>query len=123
MLKDWLKKHRESRKQKAIERNPYRFEERRLLLKQMELDPMSDEYTKIQARIKELTQTNKVSRENKRRLTPEKATIWAKVLGGLGTIGAIVAVTKFERDGLTATGEKRTILDALCRGAGNFLHK
>ena len=122
-MKEWLKKHREKRRLKAIEKNPYRFEERRLLLKQMELDPMSEEYTKIQARIKELTQTNKVSRDNKRRLTPEKATIWAKILGGLGTIGAIVAVAKFEKDGLTATGEKRTILDSLCRAAGNFLHK
>lgn len=119
-FKEW----KEKRKQKRLERqDPYILEERRLKLKQRELDPLTDEYERLQAEIERFNKANRESRENRRRLTPEKASIWTKIIGGLGTVGAIVAVAKFEKDGIAATGEKRTIMDSLCRAAGNFLHK
>ena len=119
-MKEW----REKRKAKKLAKtDPYVLEERRLLLRQMELDPLTEEYDKLQAEIEKFNTAKKSSRENKRWLTPEKGSIITKALGIIGTVGSIFAVAHFEKDGFQATGEKRTILDAVCRAAGNFLHK
>lgn len=119
-FKEW--RHR--RKQQRLERrDPYILEERRLKLKQCQLEPLTDEYERLQAEIERFNKANKECRDNKRRLTPEKATIWAKILGIIGTVGGIAVVAKFEKDGGIVTGEKRTLMDALCRAAGNFLHR
>ena len=119
-LKEW----KEKRKQKKLDKqDPYIREERRLKLKQLELDPLTDEYERLQAEIEKFNKANRESRDNRRHLTPEKASIWTKIIGGICTIGGIVAVAKFEKDGLCITGEKRTIMDSLCRAVGNFLHR
>lgn len=119
-FKEW----RAKRKQRKLDRqDPYILEERRLKLKQCQLDPLTDEYERLQAEIERFNKANKECRDNKRRLTPEKASIWVKALSILGTVGGIALVAKFEKDGNVVTGEKRTLMDSLCRACGNFLHR
>ena len=118
--KEW----RANRKQKKLDRqDPYVAEERRLKELQRTLDPMSPEYEQLQKRIETFNKANKECRENKKWLTPEKASIFTKFIAAFGTFGAIVAVAHYEKDGVCATGEKRTIMDALCSAAGRFLHR
>lgn len=120
-MKQWKAKRRA---RKEARRDPYDRQEIRILDELEKLDVKDPEYSRLQTLLKTTNTMRSESRESRRRLTKEgRGNLWGKILGILGTVGGIVAVAKFEKDGGMVTGEKRTIMDALCRAVGNFLHR
>ena len=114
---------REKRKQKKEARmDPYDRQELRLQMKLQELEPGTPEYQEIQNEIK-VTNTNRSeSRESRRRISKsDRGGIILKILGIGGTLAGIVAVATYEKDGMTFTGEKRTIMDTLVSTAAKFI--
>lgn len=120
-FKEWKMKRREK---KEARRDPYDKEELRLQLALMELTPGTPEYKEVQAELKAIVGTRSESRESKRKIAKsDRGGIIMKVLGIAGTIGGVVTIAKFERDGMVFTGEKRSLMDALTRTIGNFMHR
>ena len=103
--------------------NPYDKEEEKLIQYIDGIDCDSPEYERAQRILKENSSLREASRESRRRLTKEgRGSIILKVLGIAGTIGGVITVALFERNGLTYTGQKRTIMDSLTRVIGNLMH-
>lgn len=88
------------------------------------IDCDSPEYERAQRLLKENSSVREASRESKKKLTKEgRGNVLLKVLGIGGTIGGIVTVALFEKNGMTYTGQKRTLMDSLTRIVGNLLGK
>lgn len=105
-------------------RNPYDREEEKLIAYIDAIDCNSPEYERAQRILKENSSLREASRESKKRLSKEgRGNLWLKILGIGGTLGGIVTVALFERNGLTYTGQKRTVMDALTRTIGNLMGK
>lgn len=120
-LKDKWNKRKARREAK---KDPYDVQELRLQMKLLELEPGTDEYKEIQAELKNTVTTRSESRESKRRIAKgDRGGIILKILGIGGTLAGIITVANYEREGMTFTGEKRTVMDALVRTASNFFHK
>lgn len=116
-VKDWMKRRKERKEGK---KDPYDKEELRLLLRLQKLNPGTEEYKEAQAELKNINQMRGESRESKRKIAKaDRGGIVLKVLGLVGGGVGLFSVIKAERDGLTFTGEKRTVMDAICRGIGN----
>ena len=78
----------------------------------------------IQQELKTVNQTRADSRESKRRISKtDKGSIIVKLLGIGGAAVGLFSIIKAERDGLTFTGEKRSVMDAISRGIGNIFVK
>lgn len=115
-----FKAWKEKRKAKKYERkDPYDKEELRLLTRLNSLTMGTEEYKECQAELKNINAMRSESRESKRKISKQdRGSIVLKILGGVtGGLG-LLAVIKAEKDGLTYTGEKRTIMDSICRGIG-----
>ena len=122
-MKEKLKAWKEKRKvKKEANRDLYDVEEERLKKMLKELQPGTSEYKEIQQELKDTNCIRAESRESKRRISKvDKGGILRTALGGVLTLGGILCVAKFEKDGVVYTGEKRTIMDTLIRTAGKFL--
>ena len=102
----------------------YDDEEVRLLTKMANMENGTEAYKEAQSELRALNATRAESRESKRRISKDgKVTLAAKILGIIGGGIGLFSIIKAERDGMTFTGEKRTIMDSLCRGIGNILHR
>ena len=112
------------RKIKEERRDPYDKEEIKILMKMKATKPGTEEYKELQQELKSINQIRAESRESKRKISKaDKGGILLKILGiGGGAIG-LFSIIKAEKDGLVATGEKRTILDAISRAIGNVFVK
>lgn len=116
-LREKLKERRESR------RNLYDVEEDRLRKMICELDPLEDgeKYDKLQAKLKNTISMRDTSKESKRKICKsDRGTILKTILSVGGGIAGGILIGKFEKDGLTYTGEKRSFMDAVTRTFGNL---
>lgn len=119
-----FKKLKEKRETKKAIRDPYSVEELRLNLQLQKLTPGTPEYKEIQQELKATNQMRAESRESRRRISKtDKGGIIIKILGLGGAAAGLFSIIKAERDGLTFTGEKRTVMDAISRGIGNIFVK
>ena len=114
-------------KRRDVKPNVYKLydeEEVRLLTMMSNMEKGTEAYKEAQSELRSLNATRAESRESKRRVSKDgKVTIAAKLIGLGGGIIGLFSIIKAERDGLTFTGEKRTIMDSICRGIGNILHR
>lgn len=107
LLTKWREKH-----PKKVD--AYDAEEMRLQQYLSTLDVTTDEYDKAQSKLKTLCSTREISREGRRRFTKDgRASIWTKIIGGIGTLAGIGALGYYEMKGNTFTGEKRKLADGL----------
>ena len=116
-----FEKFREKRKQKKESKRDY-YDKEELRIQQLlnTLDPDSEKYSEIQALLRNNNQIRGESRESKRSVSKEaKGNIIVKVLGLMGAGVGLGSIIWAEYKGMTFTGEKRTILDAISRGIGN----
>ena len=122
-LKEKIDSWKEKRKaNKEAKRDLYDVEEERLKKKLKELETGTEEYDKIQSQLKVTIANRSESRESKRRISKaDKGGIIKAVVGGVLTLGGMLTIAHFEKDGVVYTGEKRTIMDTLIRTAGKFL--
>ena len=102
-------------------RDMYDQEEYRLRKTLAEMDPYDEEYDKMQQRLKNNIQMKADSRESRRKICKsDRGGIIIKVLSIAGALGGAFMIGKFETDGMTYTGEKRSFMDALTRTFGNM---
>ena len=114
-----LKERRQERK------DPYDKEELRLRMMICETDPFDDRYDQLQKKLQNNIRMHGESKENKRKLAKaDRGNVLIKILGIGGAIAGGFMIGKFEKEGLTYTGEKRSYMDAISRAFGNmFIHK
>lgn len=109
---------------KKVYKNPYDREEQKLISYIDGINCDSPEYERAQKILKENSVIRESSRESKKRLSKEgRSNLWLKILGIGGTIGGIVTVALFERNGMSYTGQKRTVMESLTRTIGNLMGK
>ena len=113
--------NKEKRKARKLEKDPYLSEELRLLAKMKKLTPGTEEYSKAQAELKNINVMRSESRESKRRISKaDRGGIIIKILGiGGGALG-LFSIIRAEREGMTFTGEKRSIMDSIARAVGKI---
>lgn len=115
---------REKREERRKLRDPYYAEECRLNLMLSALEPGTECYDRISQELRQINQMRGESRESKRRISKEhKGSIIIKVLSMLGAGAGLASIIWAERQGLTFTGEKRSVMDAISRGIGNVFVK
>lgn len=101
--------------------NLYDQEEQRLRVLICDLDPFDEKYDAAQAKLKNLISMRDASKESRRRICKsDRGNVLMKILGVGGAIGGAFLIGKFEKDGLTYTGEKRSFMDAVTRTFGNL---
>lgn len=101
--------------------DPFDAEEMKLHELLARLDAGTDEYAKAQQQLKMVCTTREESRESRRRITKaDRGGIIKKVLGGAVTLGGVLMLGRYEMDGFTFTGEKRTFADTFVRTLGRF---
>ena len=117
-LRQKWKRFREER------RNLYDKEEDRLCLMIAELDPLDEEYDKLQAKLKNNLSMRDTSKESKRKICKsDRGGVLMRILQIGGALAGGIMIGKFEKDGLTYTGEKRSFMDAVTRTFGNLFMK
>ena len=121
----WLENWKAKRKAKKEARGySYDTEEARLLIALNKQQPGTDTYKELQKELREINQMRDESRESRRRVSKsDRGGIIMKLLGIAGGAVGLFSIIKAERDGMTFTGQKRTIMDAISRTIGNILHK
>lgn len=104
--------------------NLYDQEEQRLRELICELDPFDERYDQLQGKLKNTIAMRDSSKESKRKICKsDRGGILMKILGVGGAIAGGFMIGKFEKDGLTYTGEKRSFMDAVTRTFGNLFIK
>ena len=117
-FKDRWKQFREGRQ------NLYDKEEDRLRLMIAELDPFDEKYDQLQAKLKNNISMRESSKESKRKICKsDRGGILMRILQIGGALAGGIMIGKFEKDGLTYTGEKRSFMDAVTRTFGNLFMK
>ena len=102
----------------------YDLEEQRLRELIVEMDPFDEKYDQLQAKLKNTISMRDSSKESKRKICKsDRGGILMKILGVGGAIAGGFMIGKFEKDGLTYTGEKRSFMDAVTRTFGNLFLK
>ena len=123
----WFSKEaRAARKEKRAEkRDPYDRIEEAIQKAILKTDVESDEFAKLQERLKINSISRTESRESKRRISKQdKGGIIIKVLTILGAGAGMGSIIWAEHKGMVFTGEKRSIMDAIARGIGQvFVRK
>lgn len=108
----------------AKRRDFFDEEQERIQKEMSKYDVCSNEYRQLMAEQKELIALRGESRESRRRIS--KTDKGQLLIRGL-TIGsgllAILGISKFERDGNTFTGEKRSLIDTIAGCMSRFLFK
>ena len=104
--------------------NLYDQEEQRLRELICELDPFDERYDQLHGKLKNTIAMRDSSKESKRKICKsDRGGILMKILGVGGAIAGGFMIGKFEKDGLTYTGEKRSFMDAVTRTFGNLFIK
>lgn len=117
-LKEKWKQRREERQ------DPYDKEEQRLRQMIIELDPFDEKYDQLQGKLKNTIAMRGDSKESKRKICKsDRGGLLMKIIGVGGAIAGGIMIGKFEKDGLTYTGEKRSFMDAVTRTFGNLFIK
>lgn len=94
--------------------DPYDLEERKLHEYILSLDVSTPEYAEAQSKLKNVNIMRAESRESRRKLDKAgRASVWTKILGGIGTLAGIGALGYYEMKGNTFSGEKRKLADGL----------
>ena len=116
-FKEWRMK----RKLKKEEKRPYDVLERDVLDSLKSAMPGTDEYDRLQSELKNTNIMRAESKESKRRISKsDKGNIVLKVLGLVGGGLGLGSIIWSEYTGMTFTGQKRTVMDAISRGIGNI---
>lgn len=111
-----------ARKEERID--PYTKEEMRLRTMIAQIDPLDENYDKLQAKLKTNLQMRSDSKEYRRKIPKSERTgVLLKLLSVGGAIGGGVMLAKYEKDGMTFTGEKRSMMDSLARMFGSMFMK
>lgn len=119
-----IKKPKMTREERAYKKDPYLPEEERLTNELKNLKPGTPEYKEVQTELKNVNIMRAESRESKRRISKtDKGNILIKVLGIFGAGLGVGSIIWSEMRGITFTGEKRSIMDAISRGIGNIFVK
>lgn len=110
-----------NRKEKRKVQDFYDEEEIRLQEAMRNMDPTSPEYKEALGVLK-LTNTNREeSRESRRRLAKaDRGPLVKTIIGGVVFLASAAGITWFEKTGGMYTGEKRSWIDTIIRGIGNF---
>lgn len=118
----FFREWREKRKQRALERmDDYDKIERSLKKKLLDLTPGTEEYEKVQGELKANNIIREESRESKRRISKkDKGGMIIKCITGLIGLGGIGTMIWAERQDMTFTGEKRSIISSVSRGIGKI---
>ena len=117
-FRDYIESRREAK------RLSYDGEEQRLREMIAEMDPFDERYDQLQTKLKNTLTMRDVSKESKRRIAKsDRGGILMKILGVGGAIAGGIMIGKYERDGMTWTGEKRSFVDSLSRTFGNMFMK
>ena len=117
-LKEKWKASRERR------RDPYDKEEERLRNMIAQIDPLDARYSEMQEKLKNNIRMQNDSKENHRKIAKaDRGGVLMKILSVAGAIGGGFMIGKFERDGLTYTGEKRSFMDAIARTFGQVFFR
>ena len=117
-LKEKWKQRREERQ------DLYDKEEERLRMMIVDLDPFDEKYDLLQEKLKNTITMRDSSKESKRKICKkDRGGILMKILGVGGALAGGIMIGKFEKDGLTYTGEKRSFMDAVTRTFGNLFMK
>ena len=118
----FFREWREKRKQRALERlDDYDKIERSLKKKLLDLTPGTEEYEKVQGELKANNIIREESRESKRRISKkDKGGMIIKCITGLIGLGGIGTMIWAERQDMTFTGEKRSIISSVARGIGKI---
>ena len=94
--------------------DPYDAEEKRLHEYIATLNCGSEEYKEAQSELKNVNVMREQSRESRRKLDKAgRASVWTKIIGGIGTLCGIGALGYYEMKGNTFSGEKRRLADGL----------
>lgn len=116
----WLKKIKESH----ADRHIYDTEEQRLQKMICELDPFDEKYDALQAKLKNNLAMKEVSKESRRKICKsDRGGVLMKILGVGGALLGGIMIGKYEKDGMTFTGEKRSFMDSMTRSIGNLFFK
>lgn len=100
------------------------MEQERIQKEMAKYDVTSDEYKSLMAEQKDLIALRGEHRESKRRISKtDKGQLLVRGLTiGAGLL-AILGIAKFEKEGNTFTGEKRSLIDTIGGCVGRFLFK
>lgn len=120
----FLENLKAKRKAKKEETADYYYDKQeKELLKAMDAmeDKNSEAFEKLQAKLKNINIMRAESKESKRRISKQdRGGIIIKVLGIFGAAAGVGSIIWAEHEGMTFTGEKRSIMDSICRGIGNI---
>ena len=99
-------------------------EQERIELEMAKCDVRSDEYKQLQGQLKDIIAIRGESRESRRRISKtDKGQLLIRGLTLTGALATICGIAKFEKDGNTFTGEKRSLIDTVGSCVGRFLFK
>ena len=117
-LRDWW----ENRKEQKM--TSYDAEERRLRKLICELDPFDPQYDELQTKLKNNISMKETSKESRRKICKsDRGNLIRTILTvGGGLFGGLM-IGKFERDGMTFTGEKRSFMDSMTKTIGNIFFR
>ncbi len=105
-------------------KHPYDSEEQRLQQMICELDPFDEKYDQLQNKLKNTLVMRETSKESKRKIAKsDRGGLIMKIIGVGGALAGGIMIGKYERDGMTFTGEKRTFMDSMTRTIGNLFFK
>lgn len=91
----------------------------RICAEMAKYDVMSEEYKTLREELKNNIELRSSSRESKRKIAKsDRGALIGKALGLGAGILAIFGIAKFEKDGNTFTGEKRSLIDTIAKGVG-----
>ena len=117
-LKAWLQTR------KDLKATSYDAEEQRLQAMICELDPFDEKYDLLQSKLKNNLSMKETSRESRRKICKsDRGNLIRTILTvGGGLFGGFM-IGKFEKDGMTFTGEKRSFMDSMTRTIGNIFFR
>ena len=119
-----FEKFKARRAEKKAIKHLYDQEEDRLRIMLAQIHPLDDDYDKLQGKLKTTVQLRADSKESKRKICKsDRGGIIMKLIGGVGAISGILLVSRYEQQGDTWTGEKRTFVDSVTRVLGNMFQR
>ena len=102
----------------------YNQEEMRLKTMICEMDPFDEKYDLLQAKLKNNLAMRDTSKESRRKICKsDRGGVLMKILSIGGALAGGFMIGKFERDGMTYTGEKRNFMDSMTKTIGNLFFR
>ena len=104
--------------------NLYDQEEQRLNEMICDLDPFDERYDQLQGKLKNTIAMRDTSKESKRKICKsDRGNVIMRILGVGGALFGGIMMAKYERDGMTFTGEKRNFMDSMTKTIGNLFFR